>query len=268
MRQFAIAITTLALCAGTQYPAISADHAGHSHGGGQPVENTMVLVPGGGFIMGSTPAEVEEVTKAFARKQTFNKEACKKEAPTRKVTVKSFYIDRYEVTNAQYREFILATGYTPPKGWQGQDYPMDQAGYPVVMVSYKDAQAYAKWAGKRLPTEAEWEKAARGTDGRTYPWGNKFEAGIAQTAEAVALFGGPVSAWPKDVSVYGVYDMAGNVSEWTSDWYDAAKKMKTIKGGAWAQLSHAARCAAKEGVPASGTSQLIGFRCVKDAPGK
>lgn len=252
-------------------PAMAAgegEHGGHHHGGVTPIKTDMVLIGGGEFVMGSTDKEVEAVCRNFAKKKTFSADACKKEAPQRKAKLKPFYIDRYEVTNAQYREFILATGYKTPSGWSSQDYPPDKGNNPVVNVSYQDAEAYAKWAKKRLPTEAEWEKAARGTDGRTYPWGNKFEAGIAQTTESVALFGGPVNGFPRDVSPYGVIDMGGNVSEWTSDWYDAAKKMRVVKGGSWAQLSHLARCASKDGVTEGSVSQLIGFRCVADAPGE
>lgn len=241
---------------------------GHHHGGVTAIKADMVLVEGGEFTMGSTDKEVEAVCKMFSKRKTFNAEACRMEGPRRKVKVKTFYIDRYEVTNAQYREFILATGYKPPSGWSGQDYPMDKGNFPVVNVSYRDAEAYAKWAKKRLPTAAEWEKAARGTDARTYPWGNTFEPGIAQTAESVALFSGPVNGFPKDVSPYGVIGMGGNVSEWTSDFYDIGKKMRVVKGGAWAQLSHMARCASKDGVEETAVSQLIGFRCVADGPVK
>ena len=169
----------------------------HHHGGGPEIENDMVLIPGGEFIMGSTSAEVEETIKAFGKKETFNKEACRMESPQKKATIKPFYIDRYEVTNAEYRKFILATGHQPPSNWSGADYPIDKANFPAVMIAYKDTEAYAKWAGKRLPTEAEWEKAARGADGRIYPWGSNFEPGIAHTAEAVMLFGGPVNLFQR-----------------------------------------------------------------------
>ncbi|MDH4101447.1 MAG: formylglycine-generating enzyme family protein [Nitrospirota bacterium] len=262
-------IGLLALTVGlSRIVAAEGSQPGHHHGGVTQIKTDMVLVEGGEFTMGSTDAEVEAVCKMFGKKKTFNAEACRMEGPQRKVKVKRFYIDRYEVTHAQYHEFILATGHKPPPGWSGQDYPMDKGNYPVVNVSYRDAEAYAKWAKKRLPTAAEWEKAARGTDARTYPWGNKFEAGIAQTAESVVLFSGPVNGFPKDVSPYGAIGMGGNVSEWTSDWFDIGKKMRVVKGGAWAQLSHMARCASKDGVEETAVSQLIGFRCVADGPVK
>ncbi len=118
----------------------------HHHGGGPEIENDMVLIPGGEFIMGSTSAEVEETIKAFGKKETFNKEACRMESPQKKATIKPFYIDRYEVTNAEYRKFILATGHQPPSNWSGADYPIDKANFPAVMIAYKDTEAYAKWS--------------------------------------------------------------------------------------------------------------------------
>ncbi len=270
MRKLVFSVFLLSLILSLQFSGTAigkesaSEHIGH-HGRGPDVENDMVFLPGGEFTMGSTPAEVEGVTKKFGSKKTFDEAACKMEMPQKKVKVKPFYIDRYEVTYAQYRKFILAAGHQPPPDWSGTDYPAEKANYPVMMVTYKDAEAYAKWAGKRLPTEAEWEFAARGADARMYPWGNDFEPGMAHTAESVHLFGGHVGLYPKDTSPYGVRGMAGNVAEWTSDWFDSEKKMRIVKGGSWAQLSHQARCASKEGIREDGMSHLIGFRCVKDA---
>jgi len=166
----------------------------------------MVLVPAGLFTMGAEGYDLDEM-------------------PVHKVFLESFYIDKYEVTNALYKKFCDATGrkYPPdPKFVNLPDYFLKHPRYPVVNVTWKDAQAYAEWAGKRLPTEAEWEKAARGTDGRKWPWGDEFKAG-----DRIAWYGRvndtlattKVGSFPTDASPYGALDMAGNVCEWVVDRY-------------------------------------------------
>ena len=131
----------------------------------------------------------------------------------------AYAIDRYPVTNAQYKKFIDEKGYTPPPGWHGDQYPSGKANHPVLYVTWHDAQAYAEWAGKRLPTEAEWEKAARGTDGRLWPWGNDWREGHCNCAENKTDDTTPVGIFPAGRSPYGVDDMAANVWEWCADWW-------------------------------------------------
>ncbi len=126
--------------------------------------------------------------------------------------VAGFWIDRYEVTNAAYRKFVKATGHAPAAFDDDPVFNADEQ--PVTGVLYEDATAYCKWAGKRLPTEIEWEKAARGTDGQIYPWGNTEDLSRACISGDAPV---SVKAYPRDVSPYGVYDMAGNVSEWVAD---------------------------------------------------
>jgi len=151
-------------------------------------------------------------------------------------------VDRYEVTNVQYHRFLQATGRRPPQYWTGDAYPPGQADYPVVGVSWEDADAYCRWAGKRLPTEAEWEKACRGSDARLYPWGDAWDparanVGLSQVelwplgiADAWLLLHAtptgtdglglrPVGSYPQGASPDGVMDLAGNVEEWVADWY-------------------------------------------------
>ena len=192
---------------------------------------SMVAIPGGEFIMGSDAGRDDE-------------------RPAHTVYLDAYELDRYEVTNAQYRRFLLATGGRPPRYWTDNSYPSGQADYPVVGVSWDDADAYCRWAGKRLPTEAEWEKACRGTDGRVYPWGETWEPGRANVDAAGWDFGGatqdaaagtiwdaawarlslppgsrgpllqPVGSHLDGASPYGVLDMVGNASEWVADWYN------------------------------------------------
>ena len=169
----------------------------------------MVLIPEGPFVMGS-----DDENALFNAK------------PAHEVTLKSFWIDRYEVTNEQYARCVAMQYCTEPKDFSSasrKDYYAnpDYANYPVIHVDYYQATAYCAWAGKRLPTEAEWEKAARGEDSLIYPWGSRLSAEIpAQVNHFQEGDTVPVDAFPEGVSPYGVYNLLGNVWEWTSDQYD------------------------------------------------
>ena len=188
-----------------------------------------------------------------------------------KISTESFCIDRYEVTNEDYKKFIESTGYRPPKHpveskyniWEGDNYPSALARHPVVNVSWGDAAAYARWSGKRLPAEIEWEKAARGTDGRLYPWGNKFERSNCNSSESKRKGTSPVGSYFYGDSPYGCFDMAGNVWEWTSTLYDSKHKWHLACGGSWAEGKNRIDVTARSNpITASPT---VGFRCVKDA---
>lgn len=188
------------------------------------LDRSMVYIPAGEFLMGSDSGRDNE-------------------QPQRLVYLDAFEIDRYEVINMQYQRFIDATGRRPPRYWFGSDYPPGQADIPVVGVGWLDADAYCAWMGKRLPTEAEWEKACRGTDGRIYPWGDTWDPDRANVgfpfeeprsglwdkawsllqvdwtdSEKPSLR--PVGTYPEGASPYGAMDMAGNASEWVLDWYN------------------------------------------------
>lgn len=161
--------------------------------------NSQVLIPAGKFIMG-----------------TNSKYANLENQPQHEVTLKAYKIDKYPVTNAQYARFVAATGHRPPLHWKDGKIPKGLEMHPVVMVSWKNAKAYAEWAGKRLPTEAEWEKAARGTKGYRWPWGNQIDPRRMNNYESVNRTT-DVTAYPNGASPYGVMDMAGNVLEWVND---------------------------------------------------
>jgi len=170
----------------------------------------MVYIPAGWFEMGSSPDDGRLGMSIGVD-----------ELPLHRVYVKDFYIDRYEVTNAQFLDFLLKTdnSYRPSHWKEMGTFEKGEENHPVIDVDWLDASAYCRWAGKRLPTEVEWEKAARGTDRRIFPWGNEFDRTRANTQESGRGWTAPVGSYPGDVSPYGVYDMAGNVREWVDGWY-------------------------------------------------
>lgn len=230
------------------------------------VPNEMILIPAGAFIRGTDQRMSDE-------------------GPQHNVTLGDFYIDKYEVTNLQYQQFIDATHRKSPDHFENRTFPEGKADHPVTFVSWHDAQAYCAWAGKRLPSDQEWEKAARGTDGRTYPWGNVFDINKVNSPvrwKTLKLEGDttPVGAFDEGVSPYGVHDMSGNVWEWTDSWYVAypgnskmtenyGEKYKTLKGGSWWDCSFY-----KCGISApvynrafflrNTKNKSFGFRCAKD----
>jgi formylglycine-generating enzyme required for sulfatase activity len=250
----------------------------------------MVLIPAGEFLMGSKPADgIVGIQVGID------------ELPQQKVYLKTYFIDRYEVTNAQYYAYVRATGAYTPATWDPAQHPLGKKGvvwsygtpppgeerYPVTDTDWYDAKAYCQWAGKRLPTEAEWEKAARGTDGRQFPWGNDVDPRKANTMESGLQWARAVGSYPEDVSPYGVYDMIGNVAEWVDDWYHQypGSTLKrgsfghypVLRGGSWATPVFpfgrvAARLPFEQLPPKSRNDHWHtgfdkGFRCAKDVLG-
>jgi serine/threonine-protein kinase len=196
-------------------------------------------------------------------------------ADKKRATLPAFYMDETEVTNAAYRKFCEATSHTPPPNppWD-PDYFRAKDRYPVLNVTWDDAVAFAQWAGKRLPTELEWEKAARGTDGRTWPWGSEFDPKKANLGgdKDGFVYTAPVGSFPAGASPYGMLDMAGNVWEWVADAYGPTKDFgpndRVLKGGAFVAsvgkdeattFFHGRR-------PRTERPNGVGFRCAKDAP--
>ncbi|MFQ5900365.1 MAG: formylglycine-generating enzyme family protein [Thermodesulfobacteriota bacterium] len=246
---------------------VSEEASGKTEETGPKDLREMVYIPAGKFIQGSNERHPDE-------------------GPTHEVYLDDYYIDKYEVTNIQYKEFVKATGHRKPLHWVTGTYPRRKAYHPVVYVDWFDANAYCKWAGKRLPNESEWEKAARGTDGRRFPWGSDFDVNKANSPFLKKGDTMPVGSFEEGRSPYGLYDVVGNVWEWTIDWYEPysgakdaetniyyGKKNKVLRGGSWFDCSlyscgmspltynrsHFARDV---------RNNSFGFRCVKDAENK
>ena len=235
----------------------------------------MVYVPAGEFIMGSPDGEGED-----------------NEHPQHTVYLSEFWIDQTEVTNAQYGRCVAAgacqaSPYADDDRFNGPD-------QPVVGVSWHDAKAYCEWAGKRLPTEAEWEKAARGTDGRRYPWGNTFDGSKLNFCDANCdyewkdsdvndgyQYTAPVGSYPVGASPYGALDMEGNVAEWCQDWgaedYYASSpqrdpqgpdsgQSRVVRGSSWDSIEGFVRVADRHREIPDSRRDVIGFRCVSGVP--
>ena len=234
----------------------------------------MVLVPAGEFTMGTDDPNAPDDQR-----------------PARKVNVDAFYIDKHEVTNAQFKEFILADGYNQRKYWTKKGWNFIQKvrfffshpikgkyciesplgfgknvistgpDHPVIGVSWYEAAAYAKWVGKRLPTETEWEKAARGTKARIYPWGNDFDFSKLNYFPNHNMVSA-VGSFPEGASPYGVLDMSGNVAEWCADNLQD-KDTKAMRGGGWNSMRLHLTSIHHEAKPPTHRSYSLGFRCVK-----
>ena len=231
-----------------------------------PVE--MVVIPAGPFVRGSAPGEGRL-----------------DEQPRRKIFLDAFAIDKYEVTNDRYIEYLKETLHKPPMNVYGEKSLMEEEGIanlPVVQVTWHDAVDYCFWAGKRLPTEAEWEKAARGNEARRYPWGDSppdakkanFEKDWMDKQTLLE-----VTALPDGQSPYGLYHMAGNVREWVQDWYDQESYsagpdknpkgpdtgiLKVVRGGSWRSFDADLRATSRGKGGFALKTHGIGFRCARD----
>ncbi|HEY5627574.1 MAG TPA: SUMF1/EgtB/PvdO family nonheme iron enzyme [Nitrospira sp.] len=223
----------------------------------------MVFVPAGEFIMGSDKGDDDE-------------------QPIHRVFLDSFYIDKFEVTNSRYARFVKAMLLEPPWSFADKDTPIVRADRPVRWVNWMEALGYCLWAGKRLPTEAEWEKAARGPDGRIYPWGNEAPTsaqavfGLKEGTDTVSQVGNRDAG----KSPYGVHDMAGNLYEWTMDWYDdryysdltainprgpMQGTSKAQRGGSYTNTPYRLRSTFRTKGDPMEQEHNVGFRCAQDA---
>lgn len=248
-----------------------------------PAYDEMVRIPAGPFTMGSD--------------RKTDKNAYLVEMPQRSVYLDAYDIDKYEVTTVQYLKFVLATNRDPQVDWKfdGGNFQETMVAHPIMHVTWFEADEYCKWAGKRLPTEAEWEKAARGaTDSRIYPWGNEM-AGLSRANYGRTGLSGPVRDRPERlllyppiisvfkydnaVSPYGVFQMVGNVAEWVSDWYDkdyyktAPDKnpkgpdkgtQKAFRGGGWIDSTPSVRVSQRNGTDPKTSMNWMGMRCARD----
>jgi len=227
-----------------------------------PIGEDMVAIPAGPFLRGTTDGGFDE-------------------RPQRMIVLDAFKIDRYEVTNHQYQLFVAATGHRkagPPSRYAKSVGKMRGINQPVVYVSWDDAVEYCRWKGKRLPTEAEWEKAMRGADGRLWPWGNLEQPnganwGRVNDGHEVSA---RVGSFPSDRSPYGVMDGAGNVMEWVEDWYaemyyqDSPEQdprspeygtYRVMRGGSYTTTGHDVRITSRSKMVPDFRDETIGFRC-------
>jgi formylglycine-generating enzyme required for sulfatase activity len=230
-----------------------------------PVDGAaMMYVPAGEFVMGSNEGDDDE-------------------KPPHTVYLDAFWIDKYEVTNALYKKCVDAGKCSPPSERNSHTrisyYGNSQFdNYPVIYVSWDDANKYCAWAGKKLPTEAQWEKAARGTDGRIYPWGNTFDKNLLNSAEGGKGDTTAVVSYPAGASPYGVMDMAGNVWEWVADWYGqnyyasspknnpagpTSGQWRVLRGGSWSHNSGYVRAAYRNVYVPGLRYSYVGFRCAQ-----
>jgi formylglycine-generating enzyme required for sulfatase activity len=245
----------------------------------------MILIPAGEFLMGSDPAKVPFPDDPV----TYGVYAGGWETHQHTLSLPDYHLARTPVTNAQYAAFLHETNHPLPKRWRSRRSPRGKEDFPIVYVSWHDAMAYCHWLVEttakpyRLPSEAEWEKAARGITGRLYPWGDQWDPSRCNTLEGEAAKITPVDAYPQGASPYGLLDMAGNVWEWTSsvwgrDWYkpefvypydpaDGREELKAddrvcrvLRGGSYAYSKAFARCAYRYKNFPRTHSDGIGFR--------
>jgi formylglycine-generating enzyme required for sulfatase activity len=243
----------------------------------QPLEPEMVLIPAGEFLMGSDPS--------------LDKDAGDREQPQHTLHLPDYYLAKTPVTNVQYLVFVQATGQQQPEHWKGGKPRKGKGDHPVVLVSWHDAVAYCRWLAQvtgrpyGLPSEAEWEKGARGSDGRIWPWGNQWDAERCNCEEGGKGDTTPVGAYPQGASPYGLLDMAGNVWEWTrSLWGEHWKEpsfqypygladgredpdapgsvLRVLRGGSWGYDRDYARCAVRHGYNPTASFNYVGFRLV------
>jgi len=243
----------------------------------------MVKIPAGDFLFKVEGIEIEGFNDAGVDVQ-YPWEDISRRYHEHRMHIGSFYMDKYPVTNAEFKKFLDATHYRPKddlnflKDWKNGSYPDGWDNKPVTWVSLEDARAYAKWTGKRLPHEWEWQYAAQGTNGRVYPWGNTWDAGKVPTPDHGRTMRGPdnVDAHPTGASSFGIADMIGNVWQWTDEYVDDHTRGGILRGGSYYQPQgsvwyfpqayrndqHGKLLLMAPGYDRSGA---LGFRCVKDA---
>lgn len=240
-----------------------------------PSSEEMVLIPAGKFQMGSQKSLLE-----LKPHDLFNtdRHTLGPENPAHEVYLDAFYIDIYEVTHKKYRKYVDATGAKNPRSWENPEFNGDQQ--PVVGVSWKEAVAYCEWSEKRLPTEAEWEKAGRGKRSVKYPWGDSPPDSEKLNYNEEKMKTTPVGSYEKGQSDYGIYDLSGNASEWVHDWHypeyylfspkenpqgPENGQYKIIRGGNWRNNADDVDLIYRNATTPILKSNGVGFRCAKNA---
>jgi len=244
----------------------------------------MLDVPGGEIEVGLSPANLDEVLSCYAG-LGLHREWIMKECPRHQLAIKPFRIARYPVTNAEFREFLAATLYAEiPTSWILQQFPIERANHPVYTISATAANAYANWLSQctgrtfRLPAEAEWEWAAAGPDGREFPWGNEFDAFLANTAESGLFNTSPVGAFSGGESYFGASDMGGNIEEYVLDEYapypqgefvsdhltQIHGRYRIARGGSFARFRDLARTRRRHGHNPHSMVYAMGFRLAEE----
>ncbi len=246
----------------------------------RPPVGEMALVPGGTFTMGHSADQ--GLAECKKHRADCDRAWFAVEEPAHSVEVSAFYMDVYEVTNGAYKACETDGKCKPPRLNNSANHKeyygnAEFDNYPVINVDWESARTYCEWRGARLPTEAEWEKAARGSDGRTFPWGEGID--ITRTNYFDSKLGDPVAvgSYETGKSVDGLYDMAGNVWEWMADWYEAypggsataspdfGQKTRTLRGGAFLDPANSLQSAFRGGLDPTRSFGNIGFRCARDA---
>lgn len=242
----------------------------------------MVQIPAGEFLMGTSDQQIAMLLETEKWAEEWVEEGMfQVEQPQHKVNLPLYEIGQFPVSNIEYYSFIYNTGHRVPKNWTGFHYAQGEANFPVAGVSKSDAIAYCEWISKnlkvqyRLPNEAEWEKASRGTESRIYPWGDFFDPWRCNTLESAKRSTTQNGSYsPSGDSIYGVADMVGNVWEWTSSFLlpypfketvdkDTPTNKCVVRGGAWYYTHKLARCSARENVLADYMSPFLGFRLAR-----
>jgi len=290
-------LALLAAACSSPPPAAPYPYRGGPAPRSRAADAAMIAIPAGAYLAGSTPAEREQAYRDY--RATAGHDAARRgrwfdaEEPRHTARLPGFRLDRTLVTNAAYAEFVADAGAPPPAidaaGWRRQrfiqDYatqvqrfnwtaagpPPGRADHPVVLVTWAEAAAYCRWRGqlvgqpRRLPSAAELEKAARGDDGRAYPWGDRFDPTRLDSQVAGPVDTTPVGSYPDGAGPYGVLDVVGDVFEWTSTRWPFDSRRITLKGSAWDDFAGVGRGAARHGRPPGIRHAIVGFRCAADA---
>ncbi len=242
-----------------------------------PPPVNMIYIEPGYAQLGNDPAKLQKFFSSRPECATMSAEEIRAVLkgftlePQERVFVPGFHIDRYEVTNAEYAEFIAATGHSPPSLWHGTTPPIGRENYPVADVRYEDAEAYARWKGKKLPTREQWMRAFRGDSDRLFPWGDQYDNSRANVGDNKQFpYTSPVAQTPQDVTAMNVFNMMGNAAEYVRGvMHHEGKSWRVLKGGCYNRFGFRYGIGSSQLIqPLEGTAENAGFRCVVEEPSR